>query len=301
MTHQDEWSDRAERSEVLKKIRRIEIVTRRAAADTLAGQYHSVFKGRGIEFDQVRPYTVGDDIRSIDWNVTARHGSPFIKQYQEERELTVMLLVDLSASGLFGTRSSRKIELAAELSALLAFSAIQNNDKVGLLLFTDRVERVILPQKGRKHVLRVISEILSYTPQRRGTDINEALTYLSRLRLNGAIVFLISDFISPDYSQGLKVVSRKHDLVGLLVRDEKEAVLPDVGLAPLEDLESGETVWVDTSDRNTRRYHEEYWRKMDAERRMLLGRLKVEHVELSCGDDYVPRLAAFFRRRAGRR
>jgi len=297
----EEWEDRADRSEVLKKIRRIEIVTRRAATDTLAGQYHSVFKGRGIEFDQVRPYTIGDDIRSIDWNVTARQGAPFIKQYQEERELTAMLMVDLSASGLFGTDSLRKIELAAELSALLAFSAIQNNDKVGLILFTDKVERVILPQKGRKHVLRVISEILTYRPEGRGTDINEALTYLSRLKITSSIVFLISDFISPDYSTGLKIVSRKHDLVGLLVRDPKEATLPDVGLVPLEDLESGQVVWVDTSDKAVRRYHEEYWRKLEEERRRLLGKLKVELVEMECGQDYVPKLAAFFRRRAKRR
>ncbi len=289
-----------ERRKRAAKLRAIEITTNRVVNDTLAGQYHSVFKGRGIEFDQVRPYSPGDDVRTIDWNVTARARDAYVRQYHEERELTVMLLVDGSASGRFGTRGQSKLELAAELSALLAFSAIRNSDKVGLILFTDRVEKVILPKKGRKHVLRVVDDILSYEPEHRGTDLNAALMYLSKLKLRRSVVFVISDFMAQGFEEGLRVVRRKHDLVGILVRDRAEEHLPDVGLMPVEDPETGRVVWLDTSDARTRRMFEESWRAFDEEFQHMTRRHKMEMIRVTCGEDYIPMLVAFFRRRAAR-
>jgi uncharacterized protein (DUF58 family) len=291
---QDERQSRA------RKLRAIEITTNRVVNETLAGQYHSVFKGRGIEFDQVRPYTPGDDVRSIDWNVTARSNDAYVRQYHEERELSVMLLVDSSASGVFGTRSQTKTELAAELSALLAFSAIRNNDKVGLILFTDRVEKVILPKKGRKHVLRVVNEILSFNPEGRGTDITSALTYLSRLKIHRSVVFLISDMYDDRFEDGLRVVGRKHDLVGLMVRDPAEGELPRLGLVPIEDPESGQIDWLDTDDPAVRRDYEQSRVQFDAGLVQRFRSRKIELIRILCGEDYVPKLVAFFRRRARR-
>lgn len=289
-----------ERRKRAARLRTIEITTNRVVNDTLAGQYQSVFKGRGLEFDQVRPYTPGDDVRSIDWNVTARAQETYVRQYHEERELTVMLLVDCSASGQFGTARRIKVDLAAELSALLAFSAIRNNDKVGLILFTDRVEKVILPKKGRKHVLRVVDEILSFNPEGRGTDVGGALMYLSRLRIRRSVVFMISDFLAEDFEEPLRVVRRKHDLVGFRVYDSAEMHLPELGLVPMEDPETGDVQWVDSSDPAVRRYMEDGYREFDEKLSFTFLKHRVELIKLPCGEDYVPKLVAFFRRRAKR-
>ena len=289
-----------ERRELLKNIRRIEIATNRVVNESLAGAYSSVFKGRGMEFDRVRPYEPGDDIRQIDWNVTARAGSPYVKQFHEERELTVMILVDQSQSQSFGTRKQQKRQLAAELAAMFAFSAIRNNDKVGLMLFTDEVERLIVPQKGRRHVLRVIQEILSFEPKREGTNLNAALEYLGRLNLRRSVVVLLSDFLSPDFEQNLRRVNRKHDLVALSLRDRMEETLPDVGLVPLRDAETGEVAWVDTTSVRVRKQWAAWWKERDERLDRMFRLAKVDRVPIECGEDYIPRIVSFFRRRAKR-
>ena len=287
--------------ELAKKIRLIEISTRRAVNDTLAGGYHSVFKGRGMEFDEVREYAPGDDVRTIDWNVTARTGRPFVKRFVEERELTVLLVVDLSASGAFGSRDRFKNEVAAELCALLAFSAIKNNDKVGLVAFTDRVEKFIPPKKGSSHVLRLVRDVLGLRPYGRGTDIARALEFAGRAVRRRAIVFVVSDFQAADFSRPLRILARRHDLVALSVADPRESVLPDVGLVRLEDPETGETALIDTSSASVRRRFE----AAAAERRARLTELfrstGVDEVATVVGQDYTRDLMAFFRRREGRR
>jgi uncharacterized protein (DUF58 family) len=287
--------------ELAKKIRLIEICTRRAVNDTLAGGYHSVFKGRGMEFDEVREYAPGDDVRTIDWNVTARTGRPFVKRFVEERELTVLLVVDLSASGAFGSRDRFKNEVAAELCALLAFSAIKNNDKVGLIAFTDRVEKFIPPKKGSSHVLRLVRDVLGLRPYGRGTDIARALEFAGRAVRRRAIVFVVSDFQAADFSRPLRILARRHDLVALSVADPRESVLPDVGLVRLEDPETGETALIDTSSASVRRRFE----AAAAERRARLTELfrstGVDEVATVVGQDYTRDLMAFFRRREGRR
>jgi len=287
--------------ELLKRIRRIEITTRRAVEDVLAGQYHSVFKGRGMVFDEVRPYQPGDDIRTIDWNVTARMNDLYVKQFVEERELTVMLLVDTSASQNFGTRRQFKAELAAELSGLLAFSAIQNNDRVGLVMFTDRVESFVPPKKGRKHVLRVISEVLTHRPQHTGTSIASALQYLSRVMRRKAVVFLISDFLDGGFEQALRVVQSRHDLVCIWLSDLLEQQLPPAGLITLEDAESGRLLVFDAGSRSRcAAFTEETLRRREQLRRMF-GQMKVDYIELMTGQDYLKPLILFFRRRERRR
>jgi uncharacterized protein (DUF58 family) len=235
--------------EILRKIRRIEIQTRNLVDDVFSGEYHSVFKGRGMEFSEVREYTRGDSVRTIDWNVTARMGRLFVKKFVEERELTVILMVDASSSGEFGTCRKTKREIAAEICALLAFSAIKNNDRVGLLIFTDQVEKFVPPKKGSKHVLRVIRELLYFRPQGRGTDIASALEYLNRLTRRKAVVFLISDFLSSDYQRALRVANKRHDLAAILITDPRELTMPKVGYVELEDAETGEHFLRDTSDR----------------------------------------------------
>ena len=236
--------------ELAKKIRYIQIYTSKAVNDVLAGEYHSVFKGRGMEFDEVREYTPGDEIRTIDWNVTARMGHPFVKRYVEERELTVLFLVDLSASGTFGSVEKLKNEVAAELCALLAFSAIKNNDKVGLIVFTDTIELFIPPEKGVSHVLRLIREVLSFQPKRKRTDIALALDFLGRVTHKRAVVFLVSDFLAERFEKPLGMVAKRHDLVAIPLADPRELGLPNVGLVELEDAETGESVVVDTEQRN---------------------------------------------------
>src|SRR6266481_1994636 len=239
-------------AEILRKVRRIEIRTNRLVNESLAGEYHSIFKGRGMEFSEVREYQFGDDIRTIDWNVTSRMGHPFVKKHVEERELTVILLVDFSASGQFGTRRQFKREIEAEVCALLAFSAIKNNDRVGLIAFTDRIETFLRPRKGKDHVLRVIREVLYFRPQGLTTDIAMALQHMHRTITKRSVVFVISDFLGPDFARPLRVAARKHDLIAITVTDPREESLPPVGLLDLEDAETGERVLVDASDRHTR-------------------------------------------------
>jgi len=286
--------------EILKKIRRIELRTRRLVNSIFAGQYHSVFKGRGMNFEEVREYAPGDEIRSIDWNVTARMNVPYIKKFTEERELTVMLLVDVSASGLFGSIELSKRELAAEVASILAFSAINNNDKVGLLLFTNEVELFIPPKKGRLHTLRLIREMLYFEPKGRGTNLAGALDYMNRVISRRAVVFMISDFMAPDFTKALTVTSRRHDLVAMPVTDPGESELPDVGIVTLEDAETGAQIDVNTSSRAVRRglfeLNEERMRTLD---RLLRSR-RVDVVPLSTAEDYLIALRAFFDQRERR-
>jgi uncharacterized protein (DUF58 family) len=293
--------------EIFEKVRQIEIRTHRHARDTFAGQYHSVFKGRGMDFDEVREYVAGDEIRSIDWNVTARTGRPFVKKYTEEREQTLLLLVDLSASGDFGSRDQTKRERAAEVASVLAFSAIRNNDKVGLVLFTDRIEEFLPPRKGRRHVLRVVREILFCTPRGRGTDLGKALRFAHQVVRRQAIAFLVSDFIAgpaedaAELERTLQLVHRRHDLVALRVSDRRETELPDIGEVSLEDAESGAQFVVDTSDPEVR----ERFRRAAVQGREELSRslrsAGIDSLEIDTSDPYLGPLRHFFRARAARR
>lgn len=291
---------------VARKIRLIEIQTSKAVDDVLAGEYSSVFKGSGMEFEEVREYAPGDEIRSIDWNVTARMGRPFVKRYVEERELTVWLLVDLSASGAFGSLSQLKNEAAAEFCALLAFAAIRNNDKVGLIVFTERVELSIPPSKGRTHVLRLIRELLRFEPEGRGTDLAVALEYLGRVTHKRGVVFLVSDFLSPGVlaeqsGKQLRVLARRHDLIAVTVGDRRERELPDIGLIELEDAETGECVLIDTSSARVRRDYAADARRRGTERQSFFRSTGIDEVEVMTGQDYVRDLRKLFRRREGRR
>ncbi len=286
--------------DLAKKIRYIHIYTAKAVNDILAGEYESVFKGRGMEFDEVREYQPGDDVRTIDWNVTARTGIPHVKRYVEERELTVLFVVDLSASGGFGSRDQTKGEVAAELCALLAFSAIKNNDKVGLVVFTDGIELFIPPKKGVTHVLRLIRELLSFVPGRRGTDIVVALDYVGRMLRKRSVLFLISDFLAPDFSRSMRVVARRHDLVAVSVSDPCELELPDVGLIGLEDAETGAALLVDTGSARVREEYARLGRERANQLAGLLVSMKVDHIPLLAGSDYVRDLVRFFRTRERR-
>ena len=286
--------------EILKKVRQIEIRTNREVTDVLCGQYHSVFKGRGMEFEEVREYLPGDEVRAIDWNVTARFGHPYIKKFKEERELTVMLVVDVSASGQFGSVRQSKNELAAELAAVLAFSAIRNNDKVGVILFTDRIEKYIAPKKGRRHVLRVIREILAFEPKGTGTDLGLALEYLTHVQRRRAVCFFISDFQDEDFQRKLRVAGKRHDLVALSVRDPREEELPAVGLVELRDAETGERAAVDAFDRALRdAFAAKAQARLEA-LRQLFRSTAVDQVEIRTDTDYMQPLIRFFRMR-GRR
>ena len=289
--------------ELIKKIRQIEIYTRRLVNDNFAGEYHAVFKGRGMEFEEVRPYAPGDEIRTIDWNVTARMGEPFVKRYVEERELTVMLVVDASGSGEFGSVQWFKRELAAELTAVLSFAATTNNDRVGLLIFTDRVELFIPPRKGRRHVLRLIRELLAFEPQGIGTDIKLALDTINRVLKQRSIVFLVSDFLADTASYGwvLAVTNKRHDLVAVDLDDPLEREIADVGLLALEDAESGELVWVDTGSAAWRKAFGEEVAERTAVKRRMFNRAKVDRIGVTTANDYVGALAKFFQRRVERR
>jgi uncharacterized protein (DUF58 family) len=286
--------------DILSKIRHIELKTRGLVQTAFSGQYRSAFKGRGMNFEEVREYQPGDDVRSIDWNVTARMGDAFIKKFTEERELTVMLLVDVSASGEFGSVRLSKRELAAEVACVFAFSAIRNNDKVGCILFSDHIELFIPPAKGRLHSLRIIREILFFEPKGRGTDLAGALEYLNRVTSRRAVVLLLSDFQAPPYNKPLRVTARRHDLVALPIVDPRELEMPDVGRIILEDAETGEHVLVNTSDRRTRvRYAEAIggWHALLPAEFLRLG---VDTITLQTDRDYVPALQQFFRRREHR-
>lgn len=286
-----------ETSEILKKVRQVEIKTRGLSQNIFAGQYHTAFKGRGMAFSEVREYQPGDDVRSIDWNVTARFNRPYIKVFEEERELTVMLLIDVSGSGVFGTDTNTKRQVITEIAATLAFSAIQNNDKIGVIFFSDKVEKFIAPQKGKKHILYIIRELLEFQPQSKKTDISTVLQYFSNVIKKRCTAFLISDFISPDFEKSLMIASKKHDLVALQVYDVKDTELPDVGLLKVVDSESGNVMYVDSSNDTIRRLYKENWDKRQSNVKKSFSKTGVDMVSVSTSDDYVKSLIQLFRMR----
>ncbi|OGF63296.1 MAG: hypothetical protein A2Y62_00495 [Candidatus Fischerbacteria bacterium RBG_13_37_8] len=286
--------------EILRKVKRLEITTRGLVNDVFSGEYHSVFKGRGMDFTEVREYSLGDDVRSIDWNVTARMGHPYVKIFQEERELTVMLMVDVSSSGDFGSYEQMKGEIATEICALLAFSAIKNNDKVGLIIFTDRVEKYIPPKKGKTHVLRVLRELLYHKPQGMRTDIGEALEFMNRVAKRRSVVFLVSDFISKGYEKALRIANKKHDVVAITVMDPREIELPNVGFVELEDAETGEIFLLNTQDRRIRESFAQAAGGKRQEREKIFKSINIDHIDIYTNKPYFEPLMRFFRIRAKR-
>lgn len=286
-----------ETSELLKRVRQIEIKTKGLSKNIFAGEYSSAFKGRGMTFSEVREYQYGDDIRNIDWNVTARFGHPFIKIFEEERELTVMLLVDVSGSREFGTRTQLKKNMITEMAATLAFSAIQNNDKIGVIFFSDQIEKFIPPKKGKTHVLHIIRELINFKPENRATDISEALRYQTNVIKKKCTTFVISDFMSDDFESALMIASRKHDLVGIQVYDKREEELPAAGLVKLVDAESGQDLWVDTSSTNVRQQYAKNWRVKQDELNRVLTKCGVDNVSIRTDEDYVKGLMKLFKRR----
>ncbi|MEI8201676.1 MAG: DUF58 domain-containing protein [Bacteroidota bacterium] len=289
-----------ETSELLKKVRKIEIKSRGLTRHIFAGQYHSAFKGKGIAFSEVREYQYGDDIRSIDWNVTARLRHPFIKVFDEERELTVMLLIDVSASNQFGTQVQFKQELITEIAAVLAFSAINNNDKVGVVFFSDKVEKFIPPKKGSSHILRIVSELLNFKPQQKGTDISEVLRFITNAIKKRSTVFLLSDFMTSKFEDALKIANSKHDLVALRIFDPRETELPNVGLMKVMDAESGKQEWMDTSNSNLRAMYARQWKQHEAYLKDIVSKSGVDMVQITNGEDYVKPLLKFFKMRGAR-
>ena len=289
-----------ETAELLKKVRAIEIRTRGFVNQILSGEYHSVFKGRGMAFSEVREYQFGDDIRTIDWNVSARFNHPYVKVFEEERELTVILLVDVSGSGEFGSVHQLKRDTAAELCAVLAFSALKNNDKVGVIFFSDTVEKFIPPKKGRSHVLRIIREVLDFRPERRGTSIAEGLRFLTGAIKKRSIVFLISDFFDEGYEDALRIAGKKHDLVGIKLHDPREAELPPVGLMRTVDAETGETRWIDAGDRAVRDAYARWWRAAEEARTRSFRRSGLDEIRIRTDQPYVKPLMMFFRMREKR-
>ena len=286
--------------EILKKVRRLEITTRGMVNDVFSGEYHSVFKGRGMEFSEVREYQFGDDIRTIDWNVTARYGHPYVKVFEEERELTVVLMVDASSSGEFGTFERMKGEIAVEICALLAFSAIKNNDKVGLIIFTDKVEKFVPPRKGKSHVLRVLRELLYFHPEDKMTDIASALEYFNRVIRRRSVVFLVSDFISKNYERALRIANKKHDIVAINIVDPREMELPNIGFIELEDAETGEQIVIDTSDGEVRQLFSQKTSQAMLRRDKLFKSMNVDSIAIHTDESYFEPLMKFFRMRAKR-
>ena len=287
-----------ETTELLKKVRQIEIKSRGLSANVFAGSYKTAFKGHGMSFAEVREYQYGDDVRDIDWNVTARQNKPHIKIFEEERELTVMLLIDVSGSREFGTDTRTKQEQITEIAATIAFSTIQNNDKIGVVFFSDRIERYIPPQKGKKHVLAIISEMLRFEPVQRGTDLNQAIQYVSNAQKKRCTTFLISDFCdSKDYQTALTIASSKHDLVAIQVYDPREQELPDVGLVRMEDAETGVERWVDTGSSSVRKAYSEWWTMIQEKMQQAFLHSRVDNVSISTAEDFVPALLALFKKR----
>lgn len=287
--------------ELFKQVRQIHIRTRRLVHDIFAGEYHSAFKGLGMEFADVREYTPGDDVRAIDWNVTARLGQPYVKRYVEERELTVMLLVDLSASGRFGSVQRLKTEIATELCAVLALSAITNNDKVGLILFTDQIEKFVPPQKGKHHVLRVIREVLYFQPKHACTDVGLALEYLRTITRRHTVSFLVSDFLTSGYDTPLRIAHRRHDIIPISITDPRELSLPALGFVTLQDLETGEQIVVDTGSRAVRDQYQRQHRVAVAQRQQLFQSLGIDTIDIRTDEPYINPLMRFFRQRERRR
>lgn len=288
-------------NELLKKVRRIEIKTRGLSQNIFAGEYHTAFKGRGVVFSEVREYQYGDDIRDIDWNVTARHNRPFVKVYEEERELTLMLLVDVSASGMFGAVGPEKKEIMAEIAATLAFSSIQNNDKVGVIFFSDKIEKFIPPKKGKKHILLIIREIIDFKAQSRGTDISMALEYFGNIQKKRTTAFLISDFIDyHDYTKPMEIANSKHDLVAVQVYDKRDSKMPDVGLLRVKDSETGAEQWVDTSSSKVRRLYDKNWYEIQQRLSSATRRSRVDLASVATDENFVKALLALFRKRSMR-
>ena len=289
--------------ELLKKVRKIEIKTKALSLQIFAGEYHSAFKGRGMAFSEVREYQYGDDVRNMDWNVTARMSAPYVKVFEEERELTVVLLIDISRSGLFGTVGETKRELVAEIAATLAFSAMLNNDKVGALFFSDTVEKFIPPKKGRSHLLHILREVLEYTPAHDGTDIGEALRYLTNAIKRRCTAFVLSDMLdvdengAPRYEEALKVAVNRHDISVIRVYDPRERTIPDVGLVHVKDSETGRGAWINTSSRSTRTAYEQWFRTASESAAKLFNRYQVDSVDTATDQDYVKNLIALFHRR----
>jgi len=287
-----------ETTDLIKKVRQIEIKTRGLSNHIFAGEYHSAFKGRGMTFSEVREYQYGDDVRNIDWNVTARMNKPFIKVFEEERENTVVLLVDVSGSREFGTKDKFKKNLVTEIAATLAFSTIQNNDKIGVIFFSDRVEHFIPPQKGKKHVLHIIRELLTFQPQNRGTNIGEALRYLTSAIKKRCTAFLISDFMDDGFEKSLRIANHKHDLVALHIYDWREAVLPDVGMMLVVDAETGQQQWIDTSDATLRKHYANKWKQRTDELQNIFTKAGVDNVMVRTDEDFVKQLLKLFKQRA---
>jgi len=288
-------------SSLLKKVRKIEIKSKGLSNHIFAGEYHTAFKGTGMAFSEVREYQSGDDIRSIDWNVTARYNTPFVKIFEEEREMTVMLLIDVSASGDFGTNKQYKKDLATEIAAVLAFSAIKNNDKVGVIFFSDRIEKFIIPKKGKSHILRIIREIVSLKPDSKGTDVSMALEYFNSVIKKRSICFLLSDFTSTPFSKPLKIASKKHDIVGVRVHDKRESEMPNIGLVPMQDIETDKLVYVDTSNKEIRLDYSKRRSQKIKELNKIFETNGVDLVQISTGEDYVKPLVNFFKRRGKRK
>lgn len=286
--------------ELLKQVRQIEIRTKGLVNQVFSGEYHSVFKGRGMEFSEVREYEFGDDIRNIDWNVTARFGHPFVKIFEEERELTVILMVDLSGSLIFGSADKTKQQIAAEISAILAFSALKNNDKVGLILFTNKIEKFVPPRKGRKHVLRIIRDVLSFEPEGKSTNLKVALEYMNNAIKRRSIVFLLSDFIDSGYEKILRILGKRHDLIGMVLNDKREADIPNIGLVKFTDAETGNERWIDTGDRRTRFLFNKLREREKENLQSLFLSSRLDSVEIETGQNYIKPLVQFFKMRERR-
>jgi len=289
-----------ETAEILKKVRKIEIKTRGLSHQVFSGHYHSAFKGKGMTFSEVREYQYGDDIRSIDWNVTARFNHPYVKIFDEERELTVMLVIDVSGSNEFGTRQQLKEDLMTEIAAVLAFSAIQNNDKVGVLFFSDRVEKFIPPKKGKSHILRIIRELIDFQPKSQQTNISEGLRFLSNAIKKKCIAFVISDFMDKDFEQALRIASRKHDIVAVRVYDQRETEIPNMGMVKVFNKESGKAMWIDTNDPGLRSNYSTHWHRHDQSLNQIFKRLGVDSATIPTGINYVKPLMNLFKLREAR-
>lgn len=287
-----------ETTDILKRVRQIEIKTRGLSSNIFAGEYHSAFKGRGMMFSEVREYQFGDDIRNIDWNVTARFNHPFIKVFEEEREMTVMLLIDVSGSREFGTTWRFKKNMITEMAAVLAFSAIQNNDKAGVIFFSDKIEKFIPPKKGKKHILHIIRELISFTPEERKTDISEVLKYLTNAIKKRCTTFVISDFIDENFEDALKIANQKHDVVALRVYDPREAEMPDIGFVQFKDAETGEYQWINTSNRKNREMYNNWWTENEQRIKSVFTRCGIDHVAVKTDEDYVKALMSLFKKRS---
>ncbi len=290
-----------ETSELIKKVRKIEIKTRGLSKQIFSGEYHSAFKGRGMAFSEVREYQAGDEIRTIDWNVTARTSTPYVKVFEEERELIMMLMVDISSSENFGTTTQQKKDLITELSAVLAFAALQNNDKIGLILFSDKVEKYIPPKKGKSHVLRIIRELIEFKPENTGTDISEAVKYFNNVTKKRSITFIISDFIDNNFDDSLKIVSKKHDTIAVQIYDKAETAIPNLGLIKIKNPETNEFFIFDTSSKENRRLYKDWWDKRNIEINNIFKKAKIDSINIKTDESYIAPLQKFFKKRESKR